>query len=289
MTTPDQFLAASRREFSIAKRWKARQWRIDVAASLGALAAVAVPVPRWSLALAVVSVVAKVAARFAQSRSRSCFRVAERARRYDFQRRTLGWTIPHDEYADIVLSLSGETQSLPAADADGIQAGYFDQEGPPGLARLLANLHESVFWSKRLFADMAKRRGWHIFLAIFGLMATLLAALFVRPEDWRLVVVRVVAVVITILVSLDVLGEWSGFRRSASELGIMERVLIELRKRQPTRDEALRFLIDYSCLLVEAPLVPDRIYERRRPLLDHLWTTGQGASVESKSVPSVAE
>ena len=48
MTTPDQFLAASRREFSIAKRWKSYQWRVDVAASLIALAAAAVPFRRLS-------------------------------------------------------------------------------------------------------------------------------------------------------------------------------------------------------------------------------------------------
>jgi hypothetical protein len=283
MTTPDQFLAASRREFSIAKRWKARQWWIDVAASLGALAAAAMPVPRWSLALVVVSVAAKIGAKFAQSRSRSSFRVAERARRYDFQRRTLGWAIPHDEYADIVLAFSGETQALPAADAETMQAGYFDREGPPGIERLLANLHESVFWSRRLLADMAKRRGWHVFIAVVGTTATLFVGLFVRPEDWRLVVVRVVAVMVAMLVSLDVFGEWTAFRRSASELGIMERVLVEFRKRRGTKDEAFRFLIDYSCLLVDAPMVPDKIYEKRRPVLEHLWKAGLAGSGDGRA------
>ena len=276
MTTPDQFLAASRREFSIAKRWKSYQWRIDVAASLGALAAAAVAVPRLSLAIVILAAVAKVGARFAQLRSRSCFRVAERARRYDFQRRALGWEIPHDEYADIVLSFSGKNRSLPAADAERMQVGYFEHEGPPGADRLLANLHESVFWSKRLLADMAKRRGWHVFWALSAVIATMLVGLVVPWDDGRLILVRVVAVTVTILVSLDVFGEWTAFRRSSNELAVIERVLIELRKgRQITKDQALRFLIDYSCLLFDAPMVPDKIYAGLQPQLEQLWAAGR--------------
>ena len=60
MTTRDHFLAASRREFAIAKRWKACQWRIDVAASVTALAAAVVPSPNLSLALVLVAAAAMV-------------------------------------------------------------------------------------------------------------------------------------------------------------------------------------------------------------------------------------
>lgn len=273
MTTPGQFLAASRREFSIAKRWKTRQWRIDIAASFGALAAVAVP--GLSIAIVVMAAAAKVGARYSQSRSRSCFRIAERARRYDFQRRALGWEIPHDEYADIVLSFSKETRSLPATDAYRMQVGYFEHEGAPGPGRLLANLHQSVFWSKRLLAEMAKRRGWHVFYTAGGVVATMLVALLVPWGDGRLIAARAVAVTVTLLVSLDVFGEWTAARRSSTELGVIERVLIELQKgHQTTNDQALRFLVDYSCLLCDAPMVPDRIYDRLQPQLEQLWTAG---------------
>ena len=281
MTTPDQFLAASRREFSVAKRWKAHQWKIDVGASLTALVAAVVAIPLVSLALVLLAAAAKVAAKYAQGRSRSCFRVAERARRYDFQRRALGWDIPHDEYADIVLSLSGESRSLPTADADRMQKGYFDHEGPPGPERLLNNLHESVFWSKRLFAEMAKRRGRQIVWALSGVVATTSAAVFVPWEDWRLVVVRVVAVAVTVLVSVDVFGEWTAFRRSSSELTLIEKVLIELRTRKATEGPVLRFLIDYSCLLVDTPMVSDKVYEELRPQLQHLWDAGHKNSTEA--------
>jgi hypothetical protein len=277
MTTPDHFLAASRREFSIAKRWKARQWKIDAAASLTALAAAAVPFLPLSLILVIVASAARIGARYAQWRSRACFRVAERARRYDFQRRALGWELPHDEYADLVLSLSGETRSLPIEDADKLQAGYFEHEGSPGAERLVANLHESVFWSKRLFADMAKRRGRHMFWAVAAVIAAVITGLFVPSPDVRMVVVRIVAVTVTFLVSLDVFGEWTAFKRCSSDLSIVEKVLIDLRRRRPTTEQALRFLIDYSCLLVEAPMVPDAVYEELQPQLQQLWASGRAA------------
>jgi hypothetical protein len=274
MTTPDHFLAASRREFAIAKRWKARQWRTDVAATVTALAAAVVPSPNLSLALVLVAAAAKVGARYTHSRSRSCFRVAERARRYDFQRRALGWELPHDEYADLVLALSRETRALPTADVVRLQAGYFEHDGAPGAARLLANLRESVFWSKRLFADMAKRCGWHMFWAIAAVIVAVLVGLFVPSPDGRMAVARVVALTVTFLVSVDVFGEWTAFKRSASELSTIEKVLLEFQKRDATAAEALRFLIDYSCLLVEAPMVPDKVYEELQPQLQQLWASG---------------
>lgn len=274
MTTPDQFLAASRREFEIVKRWKTRQWRVDVGATVTALAAVVVPSTKMSLALVLIAAAAKVGAKYAHGRSRSCFRVAERARRYDFQRRALGWELPHDEYADLVLSLSRETRELPNEDVVRMQTGYFEHDGTPGAERLLANLRESVFWSKRLFADMAKRRGRHMFWAVAAVIAALLVGLFLPWTDGRMVVARVVALTVTFLVSLDVFGEWTAFKRSVSELSIMEKVLLEFRKRDATAPEALRFLIDYSCLLVEAPMVPDKVYEELQPQLQQLWMSG---------------
>jgi hypothetical protein len=288
MTAPDQFLAASRREFSVAKRWKAFQWRVDISASLVALTASAVPVPSLSLALVVLAAASKIGARFAQWRSRSCFRVAERARRYDFQRRALGWELPHDEYADIVLSLSGESGALPVADADRLQTGYFEYEGAPGVERLLTNLHESVFWSRRLFAEMAQRRGWHLFWAVTAVLTAALAALFVPWQDGRWIAVRVVAVAVTVFVSLDVFGEWAAFGRSSSQLAVVEKVLVELRMRGATPAKALRFLIDYSCLLVDAPLVPDEVYEELRPELDQLWTLGRSTVDHSVAGRDVA-
>jgi hypothetical protein len=276
MTAPDQFLAASRREFAIAKRWKARQWRIDVAASLTVLAAAAVPSSNLSLALALLAAAAKVGSRYAQGRSRSCFRVAERARRYDFQRRALGWELPHDEYADLVLSLSRETRSLPTEDIAFLQASYFEHDGStPGVERLRANLHESVFWSKRLFAEMAKRRGRHMLLASAAVIVAVVVALFVPSRDGRMIVARIVALTVTFLVSLDVFGEWSAFKRCRSELSIVEKVFIELGTREATMEQVLRFLVDYSCLLVEAPMVPDSVYEELQPHLQQLWTFGR--------------
>jgi hypothetical protein len=148
-TTAAHLLAAARREFTVAKRWKRRQWTADAAASVAAFAVVAVPFPRLALVFVVAAAGLKLLARHAQSRSRSCARIAERARRYDFQRRALGWEIPHDEYADTILSLSGETKSLSPEERESLAAGYYEHEGPSGHKRMVANLHESVFWSKR--------------------------------------------------------------------------------------------------------------------------------------------
>ena len=39
----------------------------------------------------------------------------------------------------------------------------------------------------------------------------------------------------------------------------------------PDREEALRILIEYNCLLADLPMVPDEVHERHRARLNKLW------------------
>src|SRR5262245_1171218 len=102
--TPPSMLSLSRALLSDAKREKVRYWWLEVAAALCSVAVSLAPWAKVAAVLAGVAVTLKVAAKIRIGASRRAFRQGERARRYDFYGRTLGWPVPPFDRADLVLT-----------------------------------------------------------------------------------------------------------------------------------------------------------------------------------------
>jgi hypothetical protein len=276
---PDaSLLAHSRAAFSVAKERRKWQWRSDVAASGLALLSGLVP---WSLLAAVaalLSLVSKLLARNMGTQARALFRQAERARRYDFEQRTLGWPVPGRVHADLLLAFPETVEEL-ARELVKKDDDYFAEKGDPSPSRFVWNLAESIFWNEKLTEAMASRRGRQLLLAVAVVAVTLCGLVLVQPsgllgqrqtEVAAIVGLKVVGAFVSLLVAFDLYGELSAFKRGAREcrdlLAALERSL-----HPADREEGLRILIEYNCLLADLPMVPDEMHQKLHSRLNKLW------------------
>jgi hypothetical protein len=271
-------LAHSRAAFSEAKERRRWHWRLEFLVSALALASAFIPLAFVAAAAALAAVAAKVAARDQASRARGLFRQAERARRYDFEERALGWPVPGRVHADLLLAFPPDVEKL-ARELAPRDEDYFAEKGSPSPTRLVWNLAESIFWSEKLAEIMARVRSQQLAAAAAAVVVTLCGLLLVEPSGLlaeaqmkvvALVGVKVLGAFVSFLVALDLYGEMSAFRRGSREsrdlLAALERALVP-----PSRDEGLRILIEYNCLLADLPMIPDDVYRKHASRLEKLW------------------
>ena len=276
---PDpSLLAHSRAAFTVAKARRKWHWRLEVVASGLALLSAFIPSGAVAAVAALLSVGAKVLARYKAMQVRALFRQAERARRYDFEERTLGWPVPGRVHADALLAFPAEVEDvareLAAKDDD-----YFAEKGGPSPSRFVWNLAESIFWHEKLTEAMATRRARQLWLASGAILATLCGLVLVQPSGlleqaeakvWAIVGLKVLGACVSVLVALDVYGELSAFRRGSRDsrdlLAALEHSLDP-----PDREEGLRILIEYNCLLADLPMVPDEMHRKLHSRLNKLW------------------
>jgi hypothetical protein len=282
MTAELNLLGRSRSEFSKAKAEKVLQWRWEICASVLAIVSSFLPVAIAAVASVALGCACKIFAKWAQVKSRAAFRAAERARRLSFQENALGWRVRPEQYGDLLFSFTPSTRALEAEAAAKLEEGYFTDQGPAGPTRMLSNLRESIFWSERLSTTMATRRGWQCILALVIIVVTLVVVALVGSAQVGLIAVRLVALFVVLNVSLDVLAEYRGFRRSEGELRQLGAAAGELARRAPASLEAtLSLMVEYDCSMQERPLVPDATHRRHGAELDAAWRRQRAAEVQS--------
>lgn len=285
VTRPPGLLALMHGEFSVAKRYKKHVWWWDIGAAVLSVLSAFSP---WLLA-GILGVVAglgcKLRAKTAQSRSRASFRLAERARRYDFQRRTLGWPPPAQELADMMLKFSSAARQQALNEEEELERGYYTIEGQPSERRLLANLHESMFSTEKLAGVMAERRREQFALSLVALVLVLVGTLLApellgsMPQVQALgitisaaPVLKALSIATTLLVSLDVFGEMRAFARTEHEVRTLASAILSLlRLGHLERAEGLRLMVDYNCCLMEMPLIPDEVRAKKQGAINDTW------------------
>ncbi len=271
-------LAHSRAAFSEAKARRRWHWRLEVIASALALLAAFIPSGTVAAVTALASLGAKLIARHKGTQARALFRRAERARRYDFEERTLGWPVPGRVHADLLLAFPAEVEEL-ARELAKKDDDYFAEKGDPSPSRFVWNLAESIFCQEKLTEAMATRRARQFALAAAAVLVTLCGLVLVQPSGLleqaqakvtALIGLKVLGAFVSFLVALDVYGELSAFRRGSREsrdlLAALERSLAP-----PDREEGLRILIEHNCLLADLPMVPDEMHKKLGARLDKLW------------------
>lgn len=265
-------LSFSRAFLCAAKEKKLVYWRMEVLATLLAIGASVMP---WAIPAAVVgvlSVVAKVASKFVLSAAKKLFRMGERQRRYDFYMRTLGWPAPASDRADVSIANASKEIKASAAKLATRETDYYAHRGPASTERLFCNLAESMFWTERLFYAMGKVRWKHFAISAAAVLAALVATVIVEPAEQRLLVLKYLGTIVALLVTLDVLGEAQSFGRGDKEVGkLLSALTAEMARQSPSRDEALRLVVEYNCLLADMPLLPESIYDDNQDVLNEAW------------------
>jgi hypothetical protein len=268
-------LSVSRALLTKAKGKKATYWRFEVAAASCSTVAAVIPWTVASATLALGAVALKIFARQVLVASRRTFRLGERARRYDFYGRTLGWPVPPSDRADMVLVRLAPGVHREAARLAGTETDYYAHNGPPSTQRLLCNLAESMFWTERLMGAMAKVRWRHVATAVAALVLVLLGTLMMQPTH-GLGVLKFICSAVTLLVATDLFGEAKSFERGESEASkLLSAIGTEMARATPSEGEGVRLMSEYNCLLADLPLLPDSIYRSNQIALNSAWTAFQ--------------
>jgi hypothetical protein len=269
---PPSILSYSRALFSVAKRKKKESWELEILAALLGAGALLIPVPWAVTLLALAAVCAKAASKLASSSSRKSFRLAERSRRYDFEQKTLAWPIPPQERADVVFSMKDRELRKAAELWAPADTEYYANKGAAGDERLFCNLIESAFYTQRQMGMMRSLRWRHFAGAVAGLVAVLIATIFVQPAEGAFLVLRMIALIVTALLALDLFGEARSFERGEIELHqIIDAIVAEMRRTPLAHDEGVRLMTEYNCVLADLPLIPDEVWNTNSPLLNAAW------------------
>jgi hypothetical protein len=149
---------------------------------------------------------------------------------------------------------------------------FFDSSRPSGEARLADMLEESAFWSGSLM-KICSHRMWAVFIGYFGLAIVLLIVVVeFGNASAAQKIAELFCVVITFLMSTDVLGAARKFGSGASGLETMLPRVEAVQVRGERRGDLLLLLLDYNSIVEGVPVIPDRVYLKQRDRLNKLWS-----------------
>lgn len=273
MTPQSSLRALSRTQFTIAQGCLATAYTAEFLAAL--VGVIGCTVPSWgassALVLAVLALVGTwvrgLSSRFADS-------AHDILRRLDLQD-ALGRPINPaivadliDDVPDLVQRLALRSQSAP----------YFGSVSQPGPRRLLENLRESSWWTKRLAGDMAKvTNGFTVVLTGVGMLTLLAAVNGIRGPGALQGASAWISAVILFAIAQGphhASGRYGQLRDSAA--AVQQRAEHLLGRSAPDEMDALQVAADYHLARQRAPVIPTLWYERRRPALNKLWDSVQG-------------
>jgi hypothetical protein len=251
---------------------------MEVGAAIIAVAAALSPYIQASAALAVVGVILKCFAKHFQARSRGLFRSGERARRYSFYSRSLGWPPPPSTRADIAGSYADARLIESVARLSVYEDDYYSRKGPPGDDRFFSNLCESAFWTNKLMKEMTAIRKRQFLLAGAAVLITLVALALIQPGDPSFVVIKALSAMVVLVIAIDIYGDFSSFARGERETDkLVDAIASEMRCAPLRRDEGIRLMGEYNCLLAEMPLIPDDVYLKHQDRLNAAWSVYESA------------
>lgn len=149
----------------------------------------------------------------------------------------------------------------------------FLSEEPLGPRRVLENLAESAWFTKRLANTCSYILGTLFVVALCGGIAMLLYS-GLSPEQSlvRAAFTRSVAATFTFLLSVGVLRSWIAFASLSNRAGhIHDKAIRLLEAASPDPLEAQGLLAEYQVHRASAPLIPTWLWKVRRQKLNAIW------------------
>jgi hypothetical protein len=216
--------------------------------------------------LAVVVLVCQAAVWLLRRKALGLHRLADQARRRALLIDALGETKERLDVAD----LRGGFSKRACEKAEGTsRPNYWGNDLPQGPERLLRSLQESAFWSKYLY-DKAARRMIRIGAGVLVALALVaLLGYLVFSGNASLAVPRVLVVVLSFFIGLDVFGQAFAWQTAAKEAAEADRRLDRLdTELQPM----LAVVADYAIATSSAAPIPDALYKAEHDRLNKLWS-----------------
>lgn len=246
-----------------------QSWASKLQWSLAVIAAIAVFLPgeTWAMIMAGLSFMGALIVTGLGLRQRKFRRYGERVRRATLLAKGLGHELSAHEYRCIETGFEGDAERV----ADKADSNYYASRLPPGEDRLIENLYESAFWSKDLYRHSSKR-AWIKFGAM--MVAVIMIMIMTMPfleGDMEIVISRVVLVIMTLLVSREVLGDAMDYAAAQHELELILERLETLKDKADKTADLMLILGDYNASVQSAPMPQSGVYEARRASIAKAW------------------
>ena len=263
-----RLLGLHRAEYEASKTSETNAWLCQGVVGVSALVAVAVDFEPVVYVASLVALGASAMAGWFTYQSRQLRDIAERSRRLLLLVEGLGYQPSDTEYRDLMASF----RSSEATGKHWEKVDYYSGSEAPGTARLCSLLEESAFFSEHLLAASA-RLCWSAFLLSLALsLAVLLFLPLVQEVSWSLIVARIVAVLLTFIVAVDLFGRAQGYSSAEQAVRNIRTRINALPASGPRTEDLLIILGDYHSAVECAPLIPTFVYSLNVKRLNRLRT-----------------
>jgi hypothetical protein len=278
MTTQPGLLELATAEQENAKRLLYRFVPIcQTLSGFGALGALFTPLP-WAYVIAVLVVLLQVTSWMLRSHGGGLHRRAEEARRRAMLVSAFGTDAERLDATNIRAVMSKRACRV-AATKD--RSDYWASSEPPGPAKLLSQKQESAFWSYHLYKAAASAMFKVLGVVVSGLIAIAFLGIAIFSGHTDLAVARVIVVLFSSLIGLDVLGQARAWQASAAEAERVDRRLESLAG--DDLEPMLATIADYAVATATAAPIPEHVYNAERARLHELWNARSGAQFPNQA------
>jgi hypothetical protein len=268
--------ALSNYYFEITKKWWALTWYFKLAVFIIGLVAVFFPnISIWiTIAVGLVSLTSEgcnIYSNYNKGKAESLLR------KLDLQD-SFGWEIKSIDVADVVVSLPKKLQGKfsPSDERDD----YFASNETAGHHRAVQNLQESAWWSKHLAKTMGNYCAvLTIVLIVISLFTLIISSMVISSgevtnshAEYMTSANRVVIALLLLIVSLGLIPLTMNYNTFSTKAGESERNATELVRRGDDDEvQAIKAFNEYHLARASAPLIPTRLWERKKDGLNKAW------------------
>lgn len=256
-----------------AKKW----WAITLACRLGVfvLSMITVLVPNKALGTAIAAGVVLLASEVCLWQSNKYNDAGQTLHRKLEMRDSFGWEISALDRKEFVSKIPKKIRVALPSEAESEQ--YFASQEPPGARKALENVQESAWWSLHLTGIMLNVCvGSIIALVALGFVSLVLALGVVADEGTRSTLGQVIISGVTLIFSLELIRLTIGhyqFNQAAKTTVADAQTLLGTKTgtaREKER-EAMKLWNEYQLARVEAPLIPQWVYNWKQDDFNTAW------------------
>ncbi|WP_151447099.1 hypothetical protein [Lacisediminimonas profundi] len=255
---------AVRAEFDRALSHQSNLWKIQVLLAGAAIASVFWP--STSNAAALIGLLLLAVYAWQKTIYEEVKARANQGRRAVLVSSSLGGLTP-DQRRDLLSRFSSTSEEGEARE----DPAYYASSATEQNKRLAEMLEESAFWTADLHGQAA-RRSWSILIIFLAIALTSLLLLPFISAGPALNIARTISAMLVLLMSGEMLGTALSF---SSAQKCSEKVVERLQRIKAEGSPISSLIIvfaDYNAAVEAAPIVPGRLYEKRKPELNRLWS-----------------
>lgn len=195
--------------------------------------------------------------------------VAEKGRRVTLLAKGLDIILSDKECRDLLASFTATPDEAKKFE----DPNYYANVKGEGYLKLAGMLQESAFWSKHLLSASSSRY-WFYFITTIVLVIVLSFSL-IPFLDYKttMAAAKIVTIMLTVLVSNDILGRALAYSGAAREVDKVYDRLEGIKLSNKPENDLIFILSDYNSAIEGAPMFASGVYKENEVRLNKIWLT----------------